>query len=145
MVLETTRMAWEQRRGTGVLLGALTFLAGCATNEDILAVRRDMLALRNEVASLSKANQSSRDFTEERLRKVEADVRGRVESSAKESEGSRVALNQRLEELTTETRFAQGKMEESASVSAGPSKPAGRGGPAGSPNRSTDRRRWTSR
>jgi tol-pal system protein YbgF len=102
--------------GAAVIVGAVTLLGGCATNEDVLAVRRDVATLRNELASVNRANQSARDLTEERLRKVEGDVRGRVESSMKESETSRVALNQRLEELTTETRFVQGKLEEGSSV-----------------------------
>jgi len=106
------RIGWWTLLG----LGATALLGGCATNDDVLAVRRDMAALRNEVATLTRANQSARDFTEERLQKVEAEMRGRVESSMKESEGSRVALNQRVEEMTTETRFVQGKLEENASV-----------------------------
>ena len=95
------RIGWWTLLG----LGAAALLGGCATNDDVLAVRRDMAALRNEVATLTRANQSARDFTEERLQKVEAEMRGRVESSMKESEGSRVALNQRVEEMTTETRL----------------------------------------
>ena len=106
------QLAWWAVLG----LGAAAFLGGCATNDDVLAVRRDMAALRNEVATLNRSNQSAREFTEERLQKVEAEMRGRVESSMKESEGSRVALNQRVEEMTTETRFVQGKLEENASV-----------------------------
>jgi len=63
------------------------FSEAAATNDDVLAVRRDMAALRNEVATLTRTNQSAREFTEQRLQKVEAEMRGRVESSMKESEG----------------------------------------------------------
>ena len=97
-------------------MGASTLLAGCGTNEDMMAVQRDIVALRNDLAAQAKANESGKQFTDDRLRKMETDVRSRMESSVKESEGSRVALNQRLEELTTETRFVQGKIEENASV-----------------------------
>ncbi len=107
--------ALEVWGGVGLVAGML-LVGGCVTNEEILAVRRDVAALRSELATLNRANQSARDFTEERLGKLEAEVRGRVESSVKESEGSRVALHQRLEELTTETRFVQGKLEENGSV-----------------------------
>jgi hypothetical protein len=107
-VRETGRR-WTRWAALG--LGSAAVLGGCATNDDVLALRRDMAALRSEVATLNRANQSARDFTEGRLQKVEADMRGRVESSMKENEGSRVALSQRVEEMATETRFVQGKLE----------------------------------
>ena len=108
-----TRTVW---RGVWIFAGISTLLAGCVTDENMMAVQRDIVALRNDLAAQAKANESGKQLTDDRLRKVETDVRSRVESSVKESEGSRVALNQRLEELATETRFVQGKIEENASI-----------------------------
>ena len=108
-----TRTVW---RGVWIFAGISTLLAGCVTDENMMVVQRDIVALRNDLAAQAKANESGKQLTDDRLRKVETDVRSRVESSVKESEGSRVALNQRLEELATETRFVQGKIEENASI-----------------------------
>jgi tol-pal system protein YbgF len=107
------RIGW---RAGAVLLGVLVPLAGCASSEDVSAVRRDVLALRQEVANLSKAGDAARGFTDQRLNKIETDVRSRVESTVKETEGSRAALASRLDELATETRLVQGKLEENAFV-----------------------------
>jgi len=103
-------------RLTTVFLGVLLTLGGCVSNADLDAVRRDVNALRQEEAGLAKANEGARALTEERLTKVENDLRTRFESSVKESEGSRAALSTRLEELATETRLVQGKLEENAFV-----------------------------
>jgi len=100
----------------GALLTAVLTLGGCATSGDVDGVRRDVAALRQEVAGLAKSNEAARALTEERLGRLEKDLRGRMEAALKEGEGSRVALNTRLEELGTETRFVQGKLEENASA-----------------------------
>ncbi len=107
------RTVW---RGIWLFVGASTLLAGCVTDENMMAVQQDIAALRNDLAAQAKADESGKQLTDDRLRKVETDVQSRMESSLKESEGSRLALNQRLEELATETRFVQGKIEENASV-----------------------------
>ncbi|MBI2000142.1 MAG: hypothetical protein HYS69_02945, partial [candidate division NC10 bacterium] len=107
------RMSWRVATG---LLGALVTLGGCVSSDDIQAVRRDVAALRREVAGLAKTNEGARAFTDERLSKLEADLRSRFETTVKEGEGARAALNTRLDELATETRLVQGKLEENAFV-----------------------------
>jgi tol-pal system protein YbgF len=105
------QMDWRLAMGFGA---GLLILGGCASSGDVDAVRRDVNALRQEVAGLARANEGARAFTEERLSRLERDLRSRFESTVKESEGSRTALSTRLEELGTETRLVQGKLEENA-------------------------------
>jgi tol-pal system protein YbgF len=106
-------MSWRMAAG---LLGVLVALGGCVSSADIEAVRRDVAALRQEVAGLAKTNEGARAFTDERLSKLEADLRSRFETTVKEGEGARAALALRLDELVTETRLVQGKLEENAFV-----------------------------
>ena len=105
------------RRAGAALLGAALVMGGCvATGDDIEAIRRDLAGFRQEMAGMGKAQESARVFTDERLAKVENDLRGRFEATVKETEGSRAALGTRLDELATETRLVQGKLEENAFV-----------------------------
>jgi tol-pal system protein YbgF len=105
------------RRAGAALLGAALVMGGCvATGDDIIALRRDLGSLRQEVAGMAKAQESARGLTDERLGKLENDVQGRLEATVKETEGSRAALGTRLDELATETRLVQGKLEENAFV-----------------------------
>ena len=66
----------DWRLATSVVAALLT-LGGCVSNEDLNAVRRDVNALRQEVAGLAKANEGARAFAEERLGKLEGDLRNR--------------------------------------------------------------------
>jgi tol-pal system protein YbgF len=77
-------------------------------------MRRDIAQLRQEMATLAKTNEASRAFTEERLTRLETDLRTRYESSVQESQGSRTALSSRLDDTATEMRMIQGKLEEGA-------------------------------
>ncbi|MEK7205252.1 MAG: hypothetical protein AAB254_07050, partial [candidate division NC10 bacterium] len=105
------------RRAGAALLGAALVMGGCvATGDDIAAIRRDLAGLRQEMAGMTKAQESARVFTDDRLGKLESDFRGRFEATVKETEGSRAALATRLDELATETRLVQGKLEENAFV-----------------------------
>lgn len=105
------------RRAGAALLGAALVMGGCvATGDDIAAIRRDLAGFRQEMAGMGKAQESARVFTDERLAKLENDLRGRFEATVKETEGSRAALGTRLDELATETRLVQGKLEENAFV-----------------------------
>ena len=54
MRLDTRETGWQMRRWAVLALGAAALLGGCATNDDVLAVRRDMAALRNDVATLNR-------------------------------------------------------------------------------------------
>src|SRR3970040_2138288 len=87
-----------------------------APGDDIATIRRDLAGFRQEMAGMGKAQESARVFTDERLAKLENDLRGRFEATVKETEGSRAALGTRLDELATETRLVQGKLEENAFV-----------------------------
>ncbi len=103
------------------LLGVVPLIAGLvsgcvATGDDIAALRRDLASVRQEMAGMTKAQESARVFTDERLTKLESDFQGRFEATIKETEGSRAALATRLDELATETRLVQGKLEENAFV-----------------------------
>ena len=109
------------RRAGAAILGTLPLVAGLvggcvATGDDIAMIRRDLAGLRQEMAGMSKAQESARVFTDDRLAKLESDFQGRFEATVKETEGSRAALGTRLDELATETRLVQGKLEENAFV-----------------------------
>ena len=119
----------SQRMNTAVRIGGLAgaallgvvpliagLLGGCATGGDIAALRRDLASVRQEMTGMTKAQESARVFTDERLTKLESDFQGRFEATVKETEGSRLALATRLDELATETRLVQGKLEENAFV-----------------------------
>ncbi len=112
--------AWNGKLAAMAILGAVPLIAGlmggCATGGDIIALRRDLGSLRQEVAGMAKAQESARVLTDERLAKLEGDFRGRFEATVKETEGSRAALVTRVDELATETRLVQGKLEENAFV-----------------------------
>lgn len=97
-------------------LAASVLLGGCVSGEEMEAMRRDSANLRREMAQISKSSEANRSLTDERLQRLEREITGRVEETLKEGEGSRVALNQRIEELAIETRFVQGKLEEQASM-----------------------------
>lgn len=115
MAVRNGRLAAAALPGAVLLIAGLT--AGCvATGDDIQALRRDLNGLRQEMSGMAKAQESARVFTDERLSKLESDFRGRFEASVKETEGSRAALATRLDELATETRLVQGKLEENAFV-----------------------------
>ncbi|HSD51238.1 MAG TPA: hypothetical protein VLG48_07490, partial [Candidatus Methylomirabilis sp.] len=109
------------RLAAAVFLGALSLIAGLtagcvATGDDIQALRRNLNSLRQEVSGMAKAQESARGLTDERLTKLESEFSGRFEATVKETEGSRAALATRLDELATETRLVQGKLEENAFV-----------------------------
>ena len=115
MAVRNGRLAAAALLGAMPLVAGLT--AGCvATGDDIQALRRDLGSLRQEMAGMTKAQESARVFTDERLTRLESDFRGRFEATVKETEGSRAALATRLDELATETRLVQGKLEENAFV-----------------------------
>jgi tol-pal system protein YbgF len=112
---------WNRKLATLATLVAVPLVAGLlegcvATGDDIIALRRDLGSLRQEVAGMAKAQESARVLTDERLGKLEGDFRGSFEATVKETEGSRTALVTRLDELATETRLVQGKLEENAYV-----------------------------
>src|SRR3990172_11387069 len=65
---------------------------GCQ-GEPIRNVQRDVDSVRSEVAAVSRTNEGQRGFVEERLGKLEADLKGRLERS----ENARIALLGRVE------------------------------------------------
>ncbi|MGE5849438.1 MAG: tol-pal system protein YbgF [Candidatus Methylomirabilota bacterium] len=113
--MQNGRLAGAALLGAVPLIAGLT--AGCvATGDDIQALRRDLSSLRQEVSGMAKAQESARVLTDERLSRLESEFSGRFEATVKETEGSRAALATRLDELATETRLVQGKLEENAFV-----------------------------
>ena len=87
-------------RLAAAFLGVVLALGGCATTQqhlqpDLDAVRQDLNALRRDIAGLTKGNVDARVFTDERLARLERDqkdLRWRLESTLKESEGLRATL-----------------------------------------------------
>jgi tol-pal system protein YbgF len=99
--------------GAAALIGVIG-LAGCQSQNNVEAMRRDMAQLRQEMASLSRANEASRTFTEDRLGRLEAEFKKNFDASVQESQTSRTALSSRLEDTAGEVRTVQGKLEENA-------------------------------
>lgn len=104
------------RRGVGACLAAAIVtgaLAGCATQDAGLgSTSPDMARFQQDVASLERTTQAGRALAEQRLNRIETDLRREFDSTARQSEDSRSLLNQRLHELLTEFRIVQGKLEE---------------------------------
>jgi tol-pal system protein YbgF len=96
-------------------LPALLLLAGCMGSiEEFEGLEREVARLRQEVAGMSRANQASRAFFEERVGRLETDVKSRSDATPKEEAASLPAMHLRLEELVREVRFMQGKLEENS-------------------------------
>src|SRR5512146_2055706 len=109
-----------RRRWLALTLSAVLATAGGCVGalDDPETAQRQMDRVRQEIAGISRRTQADREFLDSRLSKLEADAKGRSDSTARDSSASVADLNQRLAELTREMRFMQGKLEEnSATVS----------------------------
>ena len=99
-------------------------LAACATlvpQQEYTALQEDVRILRRDVAALSRTIEGSRAFAEERLGRVEAEGRAKVDqllASLKE-EAQRLGQSQgdlsaKIGEFSSENRITQGRLEETA-------------------------------
>ena len=118
-------MAGRNERGTvpRFTVGMASILAvlvgGCEGDLSLNLMQRDLDSVRTEVAAVSRTNEGGRAFVEERLGKLEADLKSRLEKAAQERgedvEGflrSQASLTTKLDELTEEARLTQGRVEE---------------------------------
>lgn len=121
---------------TAVALGLL--MAGCEGDMPVQMVQRDVDLMRNEMAAVARTGEGTRQFLEDRLRKLEdhldksdraraalEEKLGRLESNLKSQSAkvaqeqqerqtflqSQAALTVKLDELTTSVRLAQGQTE----------------------------------
>src|SRR5574337_726422 len=119
-----------------VAIGLL--MAGCEGDMPVQMVQRDVDLMRNEVAAVARTGEGTRQFLEDRLRKLEdrldksdraraalEEKLGRLESNLKSQSAkvaqeqqerqtflqSQAALTVKLDELTTSVRLAQGQTE----------------------------------
>ncbi len=108
-------------RGPALLLGlgGLLLGAGCATQDDVALLQRDIDTLRREMTAVSRTSEGSRVITEQRVGQVAADVKAEVARAmgqAKEEMRtvfqSQTAVGTKLDELAAETRLVQGRIEE---------------------------------
>ncbi|MBI3007350.1 MAG: tol-pal system protein YbgF [candidate division NC10 bacterium] len=110
-------------------------LAACAAvvpQQEYTALQEDVRILRRDVAALSRSTEGSRAFAEERLARVEAQLRERFQAIEAEGrgkidqllaslkeEGQRLSQSQgdlsaKIGEFASETRITQGRLEETA-------------------------------
>jgi len=105
-------------------------LVGCATTEDLQSLQREVKDLRLELLALSRTTEGMRAFAEERLGKVEGEFRDRFSKEEVEQKArleklrselkeetrnflsSQANIGARIDELSSETRIVQGKLEE---------------------------------
>ncbi len=103
-------MALPQAAARSVIqAGALVLLVAggaCVNGEAEKQVQRDLAALRQDLTALNLALEGNRGRAEQRVQQI-----GR---RAEEEGRGQVALAAQLQELTTEVRLAQGRLEENA-------------------------------
>ncbi|MGH7412565.1 MAG: tol-pal system protein YbgF, partial [Candidatus Methylomirabilis sp.] len=94
-------------------------VGGCGGDLSLHLMQRDLDSVRSEVAAVSRTSEGERQFVEERLGKLEADLKARLEKVAQEkredAEGflrSQASLSTKLDELIEEARMTQGRVEE---------------------------------
>jgi tol-pal system protein YbgF len=91
-----------------VMIGLPLAAFGCvATGGDLDQVRGDLNTLRREVQALSQTSDGNRKFLEQRIAKLETRV-------DEEGPRGRAELAARIQELSSEVRLVQGKLEENA-------------------------------
>jgi tol-pal system protein YbgF len=102
--------------GAPVLLSALA--VGCEGDLPLRMMQRDLDSVRSEVAVVSKMTEGERTFLDDRLKKLETDVKSRLEKASQERAGdidgfmrSQAELSLRLDELTDEVRSSHGRAE----------------------------------
>ena len=103
--------------GIGSILAVL--VAGCEGDIPASLMQRDLDSVRSEVAAVSRTSEGERAFVEERVGKIEADLKSRLEKAGLERrediEGfmrSQASLNMKLDELAEQGRLTQGRVEE---------------------------------
>ena len=92
-----------------VLAPLLALSTGCMMDE---AAQRDVSKISQDMNSLARTNEAARELVDRRLGRLETELRGRVESSLKQTEESRVALQLHLQDLLTEIQHLEGRLDE---------------------------------
>ena len=94
-------------------------VAGCEGDLRSTLMQRDLDSLRSEVAAVSRTNEGEKAFIEDRLGKLETELKSRLEKAAQERSedlegfmGSQASLNTKLDELADQARLTQGRVEE---------------------------------
>jgi len=104
-------------------VGMVSLLAvlvgGCEGDVPLRLMQRDLDSVRSDVAVVSRTSEGERGYVEERLVRMEVELKGRVEKvrqeKAEEVAGlmrSQTNLNTKLDDLTAEARLTLGKIEE---------------------------------
>lgn len=94
-------------------------LAACEGDLPARLMQRDLDSVRSEVAVVSRTSEGERQFVEERLGKLEADLKTRLEKVSQEKSEdverflrSQASVSTKLDELKEEARLTQGRVEE---------------------------------
>ncbi len=103
----------------GVVSILAVLMGGCEGDVPARMMQRDLDSVRSEVAAVSRMSEGDRAHLEDRLGRIEADVKSRLEKADKERrediEGfmrSQASLNTKLDELAEQGRLTQGRVEE---------------------------------
>ncbi len=104
---------------TGVALVLTVFVAGCEGDLPFRLMQRDLDSVKTEVAVVDRTHQGERAALEQRLEKLETDLKSNLEKAGQEKredvEGfmrSQASLNTKLDDLIEEGRSTQGRLEE---------------------------------
>ncbi|MGH8649038.1 MAG: hypothetical protein ACREUP_06995, partial [Burkholderiales bacterium] len=94
-------------------------VGGCEGDVPLRLMQRDLDSVRSDVAVVSRTSEGERGYVEERLVRLEVELKGRIEKArqekAEEVAGfmrSQTNLNTKLDDLTAEARLTLGKIEE---------------------------------
>jgi len=104
-------------------VGMISLLAvlvgGCEGDLPMRMMQRDLDSVRSDVAVVYRTSEGERGYVEERLGRLEVEMKGRIEKArqekAEEVAGfmrSQTNLNTKLDDLTAEARLTLGKIEE---------------------------------
>jgi tol-pal system protein YbgF len=103
----------------GIISILAALVAGCEGDLPLRLMQRDLDSVRSDVAVVYRTSEGERGYVEERLGKLEVEVKGRIEKArqekAEEVAGlmrSQTNLNTKLDDLTAEARLTLGKIEE---------------------------------
>ena len=94
-------------------------VGGCEGDLPMRLMQRDLDSVRSDVAVVYRTSEGERGYVEERLGRLEVELKGRIEKARREKAEevagflrSQTNLNTKLDDLTAEARLTLGKIEE---------------------------------
>ena len=107
------------RLPVGIVSIFAVLVGGCEGDIPMRMMQRDLDSVRSDVAVVYRTSEGDRAYIEERVGRLEVEVKGRIEKArqekAEEVAGltrSQTNLNTKLDDLTAEARLTLGRIEE---------------------------------